>query len=63
MDDIEKKHEQSVSMGQVVAAAEVRRLLRDHRQRRTPGPSSDEESQRQEPSPQKAAETAQDPVQ
>ena len=63
LDDIEKNHELFASKGQVVAAAEVRRLLRDHRQRRTPGPSSDEESQRQEPWPQKAAETAQDPVQ
>jgi malonyl-CoA decarboxylase len=42
LDDIEKNHELFVSKGQVAAAPDVRRLLREDRGQRGPAPASDE---------------------
>jgi malonyl-CoA decarboxylase len=58
LDDIEKNHELFVSKGQVAAAHEVRRLLREDRAPRTVVLASD----KGKPSSDKPAPAAQDPV-
>jgi malonyl-CoA decarboxylase len=60
LDDIEKNHEQFVSKGQLAAAAEVRRLLREDRATRTlaPAPDQPETSAKAKPSSGESAVAA-----
>ncbi|HJT11029.1 MAG TPA: malonyl-CoA decarboxylase [Dongiaceae bacterium] len=62
LDDIEKNHELFVSKGQVAAAPDVRRLLREDRVPRTLVLASDEQSAKQISSPENPAAVARDPV-
>jgi malonyl-CoA decarboxylase len=63
LDDIEKNHELFVSKGQVAAAPDVRRLLREDRRPRTLVLASDEQGSKQDSSLGKPAAVTQDPVQ
>jgi len=62
LDDIEKNHELFVSKGQVAAAPEVRRLLREDRGTRTLVPVSDDKRSKAKQPSDKPAASAQDRV-